>query len=125
MLCSACDPVMPSEIGDWSSTLSLSAMRSRIGSGHGSARAAHAGRGRRVLRGAALARRPLVGVGLLPARRVRDRRRTAREEEVLEVEGQPSGLGWLPDGSLLVVSMRDHTLLRRAPDGDGDACTPT
>ena len=38
-------------------------------------------------------------------------------EELMEVEGQPSGLGWLPDGSLLVVSMRDLTLLRRAPDG--------
>jgi sugar lactone lactonase YvrE len=35
-----------------------------------------------------------------------------REETVLEVEGQPSGLGWLPDGSLLVVSMRDHRILR-------------
>ena len=32
-----------------------------------------------------------------------------REEEILHVEGQPSGLGWLPDGSLLVVSMRDHS----------------
>jgi sugar lactone lactonase YvrE len=32
--------------------------------------------------------------------------------EVLEVEGQPSGLGWMPDGSLLVVSMRDHRILR-------------
>jgi sugar lactone lactonase YvrE len=41
-----------------------------------------------------------------------------REREVLHVEGQPSGLGWLPDGSLLVVSMRDHRLLRRAPDGE-------
>jgi sugar lactone lactonase YvrE len=39
------------------------------------------------------------------------------EELVLEVEGQPSGLGWMPDGSLLVVSMLDHTLLRRTPDG--------
>ena len=38
-------------------------------------------------------------------------------EEVLEVEGQPSGLGWMPDGSLLVVSMRDRRILRRAPDG--------
>jgi sugar lactone lactonase YvrE len=38
-------------------------------------------------------------------------------DEVLEVEGQPSGLGWMPDGSLLVVSMRDHRILRRAPDG--------
>lgn len=34
-----------------------------------------------------------------------------------EVPGQPSGLGWLPDGRLLVVSMRDRTLLRREPDG--------
>jgi sugar lactone lactonase YvrE len=29
----------------------------------------------------------------------------------------PSGLGWLPDGTLLVVSMIDRRLLRRAPDG--------
>ncbi|AIJ23554.1 SMP-30/gluconolactonase/LRE family protein [Amycolatopsis methanolica] len=34
-----------------------------------------------------------------------------------EVPGQPSGLGWLPDGRLLVVSMRDARLLRREPDG--------
>jgi sugar lactone lactonase YvrE len=34
-----------------------------------------------------------------------------------EVPGQPSGLGWLPDGRLLVVSMRDHAVLRREPDG--------
>jgi sugar lactone lactonase YvrE len=40
------------------------------------------------------------------------------EEEVLRVDGRPSGLGWLPDGSLLVVSMRDHLLLRRSPDGE-------
>ncbi len=32
--------------------------------------------------------------------------------------GQPSGLGWLPDGRLLVVSMSDHTVLRREPDGE-------
>ncbi len=38
-------------------------------------------------------------------------------ETVLEVEGQPSGLGWMPDGSLLVVSMRDHTILRRDQRG--------
>ncbi|CAN5406049.1 SMP-30/gluconolactonase/LRE family protein [soil metagenome] len=37
---------------------------------------------------------------------------------VMEVEGQPSGLGWLPDGSLLVVSMRDQRILRRSPDGE-------
>jgi sugar lactone lactonase YvrE len=35
-----------------------------------------------------------------------------REETVVEVEGQPSGLGWMPDGSLLVVSMRDRRVLR-------------
>ncbi|HUL66336.1 MAG TPA: SMP-30/gluconolactonase/LRE family protein [Burkholderiaceae bacterium] len=33
--------------------------------------------------------------------------------QVLEVPGQPSGLGWLPDGRMLVVSMRDRRLLRR------------
>lgn len=33
------------------------------------------------------------------------------------VPQQPSGLGWLPDGRLLVVSMRDRTLLRREHDG--------
>jgi sugar lactone lactonase YvrE len=38
-------------------------------------------------------------------------------ESVITVDGQPSGMGWLPDGSLLVVSMRDHTLLRRHSDG--------
>jgi len=30
----------------------------------------------------------------------------------IEVENQPSGLGWLPDGSLLVVSMLDRRVLR-------------
>jgi sugar lactone lactonase YvrE len=35
-----------------------------------------------------------------------------------EVPGQPSGLGWLPNGQLLVVSMRDRRLLRREADGD-------
>jgi sugar lactone lactonase YvrE len=38
-------------------------------------------------------------------------------EPVMEVEHQPSGLGWLPDGSLLVVSMKDQRVLRRGPDG--------
>ena len=35
-----------------------------------------------------------------------------RSEDVLEVEGQPSGLGWMPNGSLLVVSMREHRIMR-------------
>lgn len=33
-------------------------------------------------------------------------------EVMLEVEHQPSGLGWLPDGDLLVVSMTDRRILR-------------
>jgi sugar lactone lactonase YvrE len=36
----------------------------------------------------------------------------------MTVEQQPSGLGWMPDGSLLVVSMKDHRVLRRTPGGD-------
>ena len=42
---------------------------------------------------------------------------SGRTETVVEVPQQPSGLGWLPDGRLLVVSMRDHRLLRREVDG--------
>jgi sugar lactone lactonase YvrE len=33
------------------------------------------------------------------------------------VPNQPAGLGWLPDGRLLVVSMRDRKVLRREADG--------
>ena len=36
---------------------------------------------------------------------------------VCEVANQPSGLGWLPDGRLLVVSMLDRKLLRLDPGG--------
>lgn len=35
----------------------------------------------------------------------------------VEVPQQPSGLGWLPDGRLLVVSMRDARILRLDEDG--------
>ena len=38
--------------------------------------------------------------------------------EELHVDAMPSGLGWTPDGSLLVVSMQDHRLLRRRSAGD-------
>ena len=31
---------------------------------------------------------------------------------VVEVDAQPSGLGWLPDGSLVISSMTDHKVLR-------------
>jgi sugar lactone lactonase YvrE len=36
---------------------------------------------------------------------------------VLEVPSKPSGLGWLPDGRLLVVAMGDRQLLRVEVDG--------
>ena len=38
-------------------------------------------------------------------------------EHIIEVPGQPSGLGWTPNGQLLVVSMTDRRLLRLGPDG--------
>lgn len=41
---------------------------------------------------------------------------TGADEVVVAFDGQPSGLGWLPDGRLLVVSMLDRTVRRL--DGD-------
>lgn len=38
-------------------------------------------------------------------------------EVVAEVANQPSGLGWLPDDRLLIVSMVDRKLLRQEADG--------
>lgn len=35
----------------------------------------------------------------------------------LEVPAQPSGLGWLPDGRLVFVSMKDRKVMRRESDG--------
>jgi sugar lactone lactonase YvrE len=35
----------------------------------------------------------------------------------LEIDDQPSGLGWLPDGRLLVVAMRSRLVLRVEADG--------
>ncbi len=35
-------------------------------------------------------------------------------ETIVRVEKIPSGLGWLPDGTLLIVSMNDHKILRFA-----------
>jgi sugar lactone lactonase YvrE len=34
-----------------------------------------------------------------------------------EIDDQPSGLGWQPDGTMLVVSMTRRQVLRRTPDG--------
>jgi sugar lactone lactonase YvrE len=33
------------------------------------------------------------------------------------IDDQPSGLGWMPDGSMLIVSMTKRQVLRRARDG--------
>ena len=40
-----------------------------------------------------------------------------RVARVCQIPGRPSGLGWLPDGRLLVVSMTDKLILRREFDG--------
>lgn len=37
--------------------------------------------------------------------------------QVLEAPQQSSGLGWLPDGSLVFVSMLDKKVMKQAPDG--------
>jgi sugar lactone lactonase YvrE len=39
-----------------------------------------------------------------------------KSETIVEVEQQPSGLGWLPDGRMLVVSMLDRRVLRLEDD---------
>lgn len=44
--------------------------------------------------------------------RVRTVDLAGKSETVVEVGNQPSGLGWLPDGRLLIVSMVDRRLLR-------------
>jgi sugar lactone lactonase YvrE len=47
-----------------------------------------------------------IGAGCV--RRARD---DGGLETIVEVPGRPSGLGWRPDGSLLIVSMHEHRLL--------------
>src|SRR5918998_5352036 len=42
---------------------------------------------------------------------------TGASEVVAVVPGMPMGLGWLPDGRMLIVSSQDGRLLRREPDG--------
>jgi sugar lactone lactonase YvrE len=37
---------------------------------------------------------------------------SGKTEEIVEVRSDPSGLGWLPDGTLLVVSMTDRRVMR-------------
>ena len=51
------------------------------------------------------------------ARRVYAASEAGVVEAIARVPECPSGLGWLPDGRLLVVSMEDRKLLRREPGG--------
>jgi sugar lactone lactonase YvrE len=44
-----------------------------------------------------------------------------RLERVLRVAGRPSGLGWLPDGRMLVVSMEDRKLYRTSGGPGGSS----
>lgn len=37
---------------------------------------------------------------------------SGRAETIVEVPGRPSGLGWRPDGTMLIVSMTDRRLMR-------------
>ena len=39
------------------------------------------------------------------------------DKRVLEIDDQPSGLGWMPDGSLLIVAMVSRRVLRWSGDG--------
>lgn len=40
-----------------------------------------------------------------------------RAETYAQTDGQPAGLGFLPDGRMLIASMRDHRIIRRERDG--------
>jgi sugar lactone lactonase YvrE len=40
-----------------------------------------------------------------------------RVETIVEVPGRPSGLGWRPEGRLLIVSMSDRRLLGHTDNG--------
>jgi sugar lactone lactonase YvrE len=42
---------------------------------------------------------------------------SGKQEVIARIAGAPMGLGFLPDGHLLIVSMRDGLLLRREEDG--------
>jgi len=51
------------------------------------------------------------------ARRVMTVDLKGNTDVIVDVAGQPAGLGWLPDGRLLIVSMKDRRLLRLDPEG--------
>ncbi|MHA2400014.1 MAG: SMP-30/gluconolactonase/LRE family protein [Promethearchaeota archaeon] len=51
------------------------------------------------------------------ARKVMTVNLQGKAETIVEMEDSPSGLGWLPNGTLLIVSMGDERLLRLESDG--------
>ena len=84
---------------------------------HGGADDDGAGRGAAVPGGPALARRAARGSRTSTIAGSLAVGVDGAVETVVEVPECPSGLGWLPDGRLLVVSMHDRKLLRLDPDG--------
>jgi sugar lactone lactonase YvrE len=48
---------------------------------------------------------------------VRSLDESGRLRTELQLDDQPSGLGWLPDGRLLVVAMKSRRVMRADPDG--------
>ena len=83
-------------------------------------------RGSRVPRRAAVARRAVVLLRPARAPGARARPGIGRVEEIVRVEQQPSGLGWTPDGRMLIVSMIDRRLLRLDPrQPNGSPRSPT
>ena len=76
-----------------------------------------AGRRSLLRGGAALARRPARDFSDFFDHAVKTVDLDGKVDTVLELDGQPSGLGWLPDGRMLVVSMLDRKLLRVEHDG--------
>lgn len=53
-----------------------------------------------------------------PAGRVLTVSTRGQVDDAFEVPHGPSGLGWLPDGRMLVVSAQDQRVLRREPSGE-------
>lgn len=43
---------------------------------------------------------------------------SGKREDLMQVDALCSGLGWLPDGTMLVVSMKDRQVLARGADGE-------
>lgn len=53
----------------------------------------------------------------MQGKEVRAVREDGTQRVVATIPNQPSGLGWLPDGRMLVVSMLDRKVLRQESDG--------